>query len=338
MSESKGRKRSRSDFASASVGTRWASMARKLLSRGPKAKRARRRQGLEKGWETILRIPTLGCLPPRCRVKMGYADSFVMGTGAAGVTGAIRNYRLNSVWDPDYTGTGVTCTGYSTFATIYGRYFVHGSQVEVTAEIRDSNTAATTALNQMFGCTVSDGVPATPVANFDTELKLERYKLLYLPRGTTAGGIYRFHHNKMARNTAGTGISSASGSLNRWVKNATGPTAYYFKDNRRYHLHDPLATLGTGGFIEHEGSGELPLTSAVGAVPDDSMFLGIWAFSLPDTTATLTASALPMPWTYVQVQLILDVEWYAPTGVAVQQAAEAGAQESDDAANPTATE
>lgn len=190
----------------------------------------------------------------------------------------------------------------------------------------------------MFGCTVSDGVPATPVANFDTELKLERYKLLYLPRGTTAGGIYRFHHNKMARNSAGTGVSSAGGSLNKWVSSAQGPTAFRFKDVRKYHLHDPLATLGTGGFIEHEAAGEFPLTAAVGTVPDDSMFCGIWAFSLPDTTTTLTASALPMPYTYVQVQIIMDVEWYAPTGVAVQQAAEAGAQESKDAANPTATE
>lgn len=280
----------------------------------------KRRRYITSGQNQCLRIRTLGCLPPRCRLKMGYADTYVMDGGGAATT-AQRIYRTNAVWDPDYSGTGVTVTGYSTFAALYGRYFVHGSKVEIKATIRDSTAIATDACNVMLGVGVSDYVLIAAATNWDTELLLERYKLTQMPRGTSFGGLYRMSHKIVSRNTAATAVAVGAANLDRYVSRAQGPCGFYFTDNRRYHLDDPLATLVTGGMIEHEYNGEYPLTAPYNNTPLDNVFATIWAFSLPDTNA----AALPLPTIYWTVNIIYDVEWYAPTGVAAPQAAAAGA-------------
>lgn len=277
----------------------------------------------------MIRCPTLGSLTPRIRVKMGYEDTFVMGDATK--TNFIQIYRTNAVWDPDYTGTGVTVTGYSTFSALYGRYFVHHAQVEVTAEVRDSSAITVNAENVMVGCSITDGVPASPNAGaYDSELGTANYKLRYMPRGTTGGGIYRFNHNKLARSTVGNGVPGAGGSINRYAGRAQGPTAYRFKDRRSFKLDDPLATLTTGGFIEHEQEGEFPLTAAYNATPIDNMFLGCWAYSLPMDNV----SVKPLPYIYWTVQMVLDVEWYAPVGIPAATTAAAGAGAGLDAAMP----
>lgn len=328
MSERKG-KRAREDDPPA---LHWSvQRAERKGKRRRKGTRYRKSSGYAEGWKQIIHSKVMGSLSPRVRLKMGYAATFVLGDLT--VSQALNIFRLNSVWDPDYTGTGVTVTGYSTFANLFTRYFVHGSTAEVTAEIRDTSANTVNAVNVMVGCSVSDGVPATPTAGgYDTELTLDRYKLRNLPRGTTGGGFYRFHHNKLSRNTAGTMVSSAAGNLNKWVGGAQGPTAYHFKDKRSYHLEDPLATLTTGGMIEHEAEGEFPLTSAYNNVPIDGMFLGVWAFSLPMDAAAVK----PLPYTYFNVSIIYDVEWYAPIEMPAPSSAAAGVQAGLDAAMPVA--
>lgn len=328
MSESKGRKRARGDDGK----MHW-TVQRSERKGGRKGTHYRKSSGYADGWKHMMHLPVLGSLSPRCRMKMGYADT--QRFGDATVTQSLAIYRLNSVWDPDYSGAGVTVTGYSTFAALYQRYFVHGSHVEVTAEIRDTSANTVNAVNTMVGCIVSDAVPATPVlGGYNTEILLERYKLANMPRGTTGGGIYRFNHNKLARSTVGNGIQGAGGNLNQWVTGASGPTSYYFTDKRDYHLDDPLATLNSGGFIEHEYEGEFPLTAAYNAVPVDGMFLGVFAFSLPEDN--VAAPGKPLPYIYIKVNIIYDVEWYAPVGIPAPSTAPTGAGAGLDATLPLA--
>lgn len=41
-------------------------------------------------------------------------------------------FRLNSIWDPDKTGTGNTVVGHSALTAIYGRYWVMGARVRIS--------------------------------------------------------------------------------------------------------------------------------------------------------------------------------------------------------------
>lgn len=270
----------------------------------------------------ILRSRTLGGLTPRFRVPMAYTATFVMGD--ATVTNGIQVFRLNSVWDPDYSGVGVTVTGYSTFAALYGRYFVHGSKVSVEASIRDESAVTVNAGNIIMGCSVSDYVPASPATGvYDTELTLEQHKLRYMPRGASAnGGLYRMNYTKASRSNAGLGFSGIGQSINYKTRRGAAMGGFAFKDKRRYKLHDPLATLTTGGFLEHEQEGEFPLTGAAGATPIDNVFMGCWAFSILQNNETVQ----PLPYVYWTVRIVMDVEWYAPIGgVAAPSTAAAGA-------------
>lgn len=53
-------------------------------------------------------------------------------------TGSLQNYsygktyRLNSIWDPDFTGSGKTVTGHSQLSAIYNKYLVTGAKIYVS--------------------------------------------------------------------------------------------------------------------------------------------------------------------------------------------------------------
>lgn len=68
--------------------------------------------------------------PSRFRGKMTYSTNQYV-TSAMGVA-AVQTFRLNSVFDPDYTGTGRTAAGYAQLSQLYGRYRVLSVRVTVT--------------------------------------------------------------------------------------------------------------------------------------------------------------------------------------------------------------
>lgn len=131
-----------------------------------------------------------------------------------------------------------------------------------------------------------------------------------MPRGTVNGGCYRMNHDTISRSASTGGEFGAAGASRLpYASHKHQPAgAFQFSDTRHYQLHDPLATLTSGGLIEHEAEGQFPLTSAIDNVPQDNVFLGCWAFALPDTAAALR----PLPYIYWTVKIIFDVEWYAP--------------------------
>jgi hypothetical protein len=103
---------------------------------------------------SILKYPGL-LWPDRFETKMRYQVTFQL-TGASGAT-VTRIFRLNSLYDPDYTGVGVTAYGLSQLSALYSKYLVTRTHVKM-----DVNNANTTLTN--FGWTATDAVtgPATP--------------------------------------------------------------------------------------------------------------------------------------------------------------------------------
>ncbi len=62
--------------------------------------------------------------PPKTAHKLNYVQTFKLSTGAAGIFGIEQVMRLNSLFDPDFTGVGHQPYGFDTLATIYNKYKV----------------------------------------------------------------------------------------------------------------------------------------------------------------------------------------------------------------------
>lgn len=63
------------------------------------------------------------------RLKYGQSNKFnvpVLGVAVA------NSYRMNSIWDPDFTGVGLTVAGWSQMSALYDRYMVMGAKVIVS--------------------------------------------------------------------------------------------------------------------------------------------------------------------------------------------------------------
>lgn len=70
--------------------------------------------------------------PPSMHRKFQYAETFSFSTGTAGVLGTEQVMRLNSLFDPNKTGTGHQPYGYDQLlGVIYGYYRVQHADVEI---------------------------------------------------------------------------------------------------------------------------------------------------------------------------------------------------------------
>jgi hypothetical protein len=72
--------------------------------------------------------------PSARRVRLSYSSNFQMAETAAG-TGAFRVFRLNSIYDPDYSGVGTSAAGYSQMMTLYTHYRVNAAGFKLEAFI-----------------------------------------------------------------------------------------------------------------------------------------------------------------------------------------------------------
>jgi len=243
-------------------------------------------------------------------VRLTYQHTDVLGNGT--VTGDFNIYRLNSPFDPDYTGTGSSAIGFATFANLYDRYYVHGHNAVVSAQQRDTSAVTVNAVNAMVGCTVADAIPSDPVGNWDTESTFQAYKLINMPRGSGAGGIYRMYSNICCRNTSGVAVPASGSNLSKYAsKGWNGPTQFAFQDKRTYPKYDPMAAYVDGALIPHPQDGRFPMTASTTGVPLDGMFLQVWSWSIPINASTF----LPLPYTHYQVEITYDVEFYSPQQV-----------------------
>lgn len=70
-------------------------------------------------------------ITPATDIQLTYCDSRVLTSSAGNSVSYV--YRLNSVFDPDYTGTGSQPLGFDNMALLYGRYRVDKAVVELKA-------------------------------------------------------------------------------------------------------------------------------------------------------------------------------------------------------------
>lgn len=69
--------------------------------------------------------------PLRWSRTLQYGQAFTLTAGAAGVFGTEQIFRLNSLYDPDLTGTGHQPYGFDTMATLYYKYKVTAVRVSI---------------------------------------------------------------------------------------------------------------------------------------------------------------------------------------------------------------
>jgi len=75
---------------------------------------------------SVPRGPTNGGFPETLITNMKYSDNVILTSNAGAVVGNI--FRMNSLFDPDYTGTGHQPLYFDQFAASYGRYIVMSSK------------------------------------------------------------------------------------------------------------------------------------------------------------------------------------------------------------------
>lgn len=69
--------------------------------------------------------------PLRWHGNLQYGQAYTLTAGAAGVFGTEQVFRLNSLYDPDLTGTGHQPYGFDTLATMYYKYKVRFVRVSL---------------------------------------------------------------------------------------------------------------------------------------------------------------------------------------------------------------
>lgn len=78
--------------------------------------------------------------PQQIKVRMKYVDEFVL-SSTAGST-ATQTFRMNSIFDPDYTGVGHQPYGHDQWTPLYNKYTVLGSKLTATwSPITGTDTA-----------------------------------------------------------------------------------------------------------------------------------------------------------------------------------------------------
>lgn len=114
-------------------------------------------------------------IPSLMRTILSYMDSKVLTASASAATSNI--YRLNSVYDPDYSGAGSQPVGFDNMALLYGRFRVDRVWVEI--EFLPGNATASLAVvgirNDLTSVSTTDGLYALASSPGGTSRSLTGY-------------------------------------------------------------------------------------------------------------------------------------------------------------------
>lgn len=93
-------------------------------------KKGKQSQRSHSNFKMLVQVPAL-------QVRLPYAFSTTLTEAAAGL-GVAYSFRINDVFDPDFSGGGLQPTGFDQYAALYGRYHVLGFRYEVEFLARTS--------------------------------------------------------------------------------------------------------------------------------------------------------------------------------------------------------
>jgi hypothetical protein len=105
-------------------------------------------------------------------------------------------YRLNSVFDPDYTGTGVPAYGLAALSNLYGQYLVHGAKISI--EFASGGSLVNVAY------TITDAL-LSPPTNLD-QVGMERNSRMEICGPSSGLGIVKFQDSLDVAKYKGHGI------------------------------------------------------------------------------------------------------------------------------------
>jgi hypothetical protein len=98
----------------------------------------------------VTRSPLI--VPSRFTGKMMYHSFHILAPAGSAV--AYNTFRMNSVYDPDFTGVGSSVTGYTQLAALYGRYRVTSAKISFDV----INTSTTVPLTVFLALNSSNNV------------------------------------------------------------------------------------------------------------------------------------------------------------------------------------
>lgn len=186
-------------------------------------------------------------LPDRFRVTMPYASICSIAPGAGTV--ANYSYRGNSLFDPDFTGTGTTAFTYTQLSALYNRYRVISARIHVSFV----NTSAG-VLTHLLQASIANA-PPTAVNMFGAR---------HVARNTTSPGRPSWEHKAQVYTHAVYGVPKAQVLSEDDFAGLVGGSP-----NNPWYFHltsyNPTATAATSTAevrIEYEVVWSMPLNVA----------------------------------------------------------------------------
>lgn len=97
-------------------------------------------------------LTTRDLMPTTFNTTLHYRESILLSSTTLLPT-AFNNYSMNSIFDPNRTGTGHQPYGFDQLATFYNRYYVTGSKMTVTFSCQTKDTDSTVTGPILVGVT-----------------------------------------------------------------------------------------------------------------------------------------------------------------------------------------
>lgn len=127
-------------------------------------KRVNRRNRRRRMRSNITVFPTSG-FPPAIYTKLNYSGRITLSTN--GTTISYHSFRINSLFDPDYTSTGTQPYARDQFAEIYDYYRVYGCKVTLMITLPTSSS---------YSVLFTTRASSDNVAIADIDAETERYR------------------------------------------------------------------------------------------------------------------------------------------------------------------
>lgn len=143
--------------------------------------RTRRRYRAKASRTTISRTTSV-LVPDRYRTKLRYS-ALVRAASPLGVPAAYT-FRLNSLYDPDYTGTGAQPYGFDQLSAFYNNYCVTGSSIRVVPLPTQDDTVSRRAVQITVLPSTSSTAPYAASPWTYREVPYNRTRNVYLPSNT----------------------------------------------------------------------------------------------------------------------------------------------------------
>lgn len=139
-------------------------MPKKYKKRIIRRRRFRRRKNrAPNGFQAIAKVGKF--IPPTMMVKLRYVEQITLDAGIGGIP-ANYFFRANSLYDPNYSGTGHQFYGYDQIVALgYTKYVVLGSKINVKSIMPNPSQIESTKHNQNIVSSTVKTLPTTTMTS-----------------------------------------------------------------------------------------------------------------------------------------------------------------------------